>query len=136
MGTWQELDHTADLALRVAGVDLADLFATAARGMASLLVEPEAVTLSESALVTLSAPDVETLLVDWLNELLYLGERGKALSVYTAFEFATLTPTSLRATAYGGAVDHYEAVVKAATFHNLEIRKTPEGYETEIVFDT
>ncbi|MDY0020438.1 MAG: archease [Anaerolineae bacterium] len=136
MGSWQELNHTADLALHVSGVDLADLFATAARGMAALLVDPEAVALSESVTVVLAAPDVETLLVDWLNELLYLGEREETLSVYTTFEFESLTPTALRATVRGGGVERYAGVIKAATFHNLEVRQTPEGYETEIVFDT
>ena len=134
MGRWQEIEHTADLALHVWGDDLPDLFATAARGMFSLLVDLAAVPSTQTLQVTLAAPDVETLLVDWLNELLYLGE-GERLAAYVEFEFAVLTPTALQATVRGGAVSEYCSYIKAATFHNLEVQVTPEGYETEIVFD-
>ncbi len=135
MGRWQEIEHTADLALHVWGGDLPDLFATAARGMFSLLVDLAAVPATQTLPVTLAAPDVETLLVDWLNELLYWGEREQ-LAAYVEFEFAVLTPATLQATVRGGAVSEYFSYIKAATFHNLEVRVTPEGYETEIVFDT
>lgn len=135
MGRWQELEHTADLALHVWGADLPDLFATAARGMFSLLVNLAAVPSTQTLTVTLAAPDVETLLVDWLNELLYWGERER-LAAYVEFKFAVLTPTILQATVRGGAVSEYYSYIKAATFHNLEVRVTPAGYETEIVFDT
>ena len=136
MGRWEEQDHTADLALRIWGDDLPDLFATAAKGMVSLLVVLEETTKTLAESIELTAPDVEVLLVDWLNELLYLGERGATLTVYTDFKFRELTPTYLRAVAHGRKVDHYDVVIKAATFHNLVVRKVDKGYETEIVFDT
>jgi len=136
MGHWEERDHTADLALHVWGEDLPDLFAAAAKGMASLLVDLAQVPTTQRESVVLAAPDVETLLVDWLNELLYLGEMGETLSAYVAFEFQVLTPTSLEAVIYGGPVAGYREGIKAATFHNLAVRRTAEGYETEIVFDT
>ncbi len=135
MGRWQEIDHTADLALHIWADDLADLFATAARGMFALITEVEAIPLVRERTLTLEAPDVEMLLVDWLNELLYLNEaEGVA---YVAFEFAQIAPTHLRATLRGGPVAVYVNYVKAATFHNLRVRRTgAAGYETEIVFDT
>jgi len=133
MGRWQEIEHTADLALHLWAADLPDLFATAAQGMFSLFIVP-ADTLSETKTLALTALDVETLLVAWLNELLYLVEvEGLA---FTAFEFAQLTTTQLEATLRGGPVLEYTGYVKAATFHDLRVVATPEGYETEIVFDT
>ncbi|MGC9356928.1 MAG: archease [Anaerolineae bacterium] len=134
-GRWEEVEHTADLSIHVWGEDLEDLFATAAQGMFALLVDAEEISTTERVSIVLDAPDVETLLVDWLNELLYLGERGEGLRAYVDFEFELLTSTSLRATARGGPVERYESYIKATTFHNLEVRSTPEGYETEIVFD-
>lgn len=134
MGRWQEIDHTADLALRLWGDDLEDLFATAARGMFALLVDLEHIPLVEERWLTLQAADVEILLVDWLNELLYWGERG-GLAAYREFKFVELTPTSLRVRVRGGPVIAYHGYIKAATFHNLEVRVTEAGYETEIVFD-
>lgn len=133
MGRWQEIEHTADLALHFWAADLPDLFATAAQGMFSLFVVP-ADRLSEIKVLKLTALDVETLLVAWLNELLYLVE-VEGLT-YAAYTFAHLTPTQLEATLYGGPVLEYTGYVKAATFHDLAVVVTPEGYETEIVFDT
>ena len=134
MGHWQEIEHTADLALHLWADDLPDLFATAARGMFSLFVEVDDAAPVETTTLTLTALDVETLLIDWLNELLYLLEvPGIA---YTTFEFAALTPTALTATLRGGPIATYGGYVKAATFHDLAIVATPAGYETEIVFDT
>jgi len=134
MGRWEERDHTADLCLHVWGADLKDIFATAARGMFALLADLESVPTSDSAKLCLEAVDAEALLVDWLNELLYLSEQDH-LTAYVVFDFDKLTPTSLQARVQGGAVETFRTYIKAATYHNLEIRETVEGYETEIVFD-
>lgn len=134
MGVWEEIDHTADLALRVQGRDLADLFVTAAEGMFSLMAALEQVEPVHEVSLHLSAPDVETLLVDWLSELLYLSElRGL---VFVRFELDTLSETEIAARAQGGPAGEYRAAIKAVTYHNLAVRLTSEGYETEIVFDT
>ncbi|MBN2392678.1 MAG: archease, partial [Anaerolineae bacterium] len=134
MGRYQEIEHTADLALHLWATDLPDLFATAAQGMLSLFVEVDDAAPVETAELTLTALDVETLLIDWLNELLYFVEvQGIA---FTMFEFTELTLTALAATLRGGPVWTYTGYVKAATFHDLSVLATPAGYETEIVFDT
>ena len=73
MGRWQEVEHTADLAVCVWGQDLPDLFRTAAQALFSLSVDSGPGIASETT-VNLSAPDVASLLVEWLNELLYLSE--------------------------------------------------------------
>ena len=115
MGRWQEIEHTADLAMHFWAADLPDLFATAAQGMFSLFVVPAA-KLPATKVLTLTALDVETLLVAWLNELLYLVEvEGLA---FTGSVFTQLTPTQLEATLRGGPVLEYTGYVKAATFKN------------------
>ncbi|HOT93509.1 MAG TPA: archease [Anaerolineae bacterium] len=134
MGHWQEIEHTADLALHVWATDLADLFATAAQGMFAFIIGDETVAHTHTLTIKLEALDVETLLVDWLNELLYQTE--VAGLAFTSITFECLTPTHLVAEVHGGPISRYSRYVKAATFHNLAIIQTPEGYETEIVFDT
>ncbi len=134
MGRWEPVNHTADLALHIWADDLPDLFNTAAQGLMSLITEPERLRAEQTQILALEAPDVETLLVDWLNEWLYLSE-VHSLGFVTA-EFDELSETRLRARAQGGAWPGYTSYVKAATFHNLQVRRTSSGYETEIVFDT
>lgn len=131
---FEEIDHTADLSIRVWGSDLAELFTNAAYGLAhQLAVDPDSIPAAVERQVELEAYDVETLLVDWLDELLYLGEQAAA--VFTAFDVVEITDHRLRAVVRGGPPAEHRSAVKATTFHELEIVQTGEGYETTIVFD-
>jgi SHS2 domain-containing protein len=133
VGRWQEIDHTADLALRIWGDSLTDLFAQAARGMFDLAVTCDATGVKVERHLALEAPDVEALLVDWLNELLYLSEIDNV--AYLAFEFVACTSTQLRARLFGLPILERRRAIKAATYHNLEVVAREAGLETEVVFD-
>ncbi len=130
---YEEIEHTADIAIRIRGRDLAELFANAAYGMACQLADPGAVEQSNEQHIELDAYDTETLLVSWLEELLYLGERDEC--VFCDFDMQQVTPTQLRATARGGPVEEFGAHIKAVTFNELEVVRSGAGYETSIVFD-
>ncbi len=130
---FEEIEHTADVALRVWGRDLAELFTNAARGLAWLLAESGTVPPMAEVPLELTAYDVETLLVSWLGELLYLNERDDV--VFTDFDLQEVTPTRLRGTARGGPARETRRHIKAVTFSEMEIRRTGAGYETTIVFD-
>lgn len=133
-GCFEELEHTADAAVRVWGRNLAELFANAARGLAAQLAEePGRVKPVIEHRIELEAYDVETLLVAWLGELLYLGERDGV--VFVDFEVDGVTETHLRAVARGGPVQEYRRYVKAVTFNELKVVQTEEGYEATVVFD-
>ena len=133
MKSFEEMEHTADRAIRASGCTLEELFTNAARGMFSLMADLEELTPTVSRPINLEAFDLESLLVDWLNELLYLQESEG--EIYTDFHIAAFSPTKLEATVSGAKAEPHKAKVKAATFHNLAIEKTPEGYIATIVFD-
>ena len=129
---FEEIEHTADPAIRVYGRDMKELFANAACGMFALMAEPSKETTCERE-VTLEANDYEGLLVDWLNELIYLHEvEGET---YSQFAIETLLPTKLKAHVIGGPTKHKTKAIKAATFHDLAIEETPSGLVATIVFD-
>lgn len=130
---FEEIEHTADIALHVWGTDLADLFANAAYGMASQLTDVEEISPTDEEKIALEAEDVEILLVDWLSELLYRGERKN--HVYIEFEIQKVTERELQAVARGGTVETHHTHIKAVTFNELEIVQTEKGYETTVVFD-
>jgi SHS2 domain-containing protein len=130
---FEEVEHTADLALKVHGHSLEEIFANAAYGLFSLMADLANLSASVSREVHLGAPDRESLLVDWLNELLYLHEvEGE---IYIRFEIETLSSTALSAIVWGAKMTASKLTVKAATFHDLEIRETEGGYMTTVVFD-
>jgi len=132
-GRFEQVEHTADLALRVFAESLDELFATAASAMFSQLADLTRVVATSQVQVVLEAPGAESLLVDWLNELLYLHEtRGE---VYTEFTFDELSRRRLRATVCGGKAAQTYTIIKAATYHDLSIREAHDGLVATIVFD-
>jgi len=132
---YQALDHTADVSLRAWGPTLPALFEQAARGMMAQMLNLTVVPRTLRRRVRVEAQDRESLLVEWLNELLYLREvEGETLPYARVTQ---LTDTMLEAEAEGGEVAE-EAIfhpIKATTYHELAIRETPAGYEAVIVFD-
>jgi len=130
---YEEVEHTADAAIRAFGRDLPELFANAAYGMFDLLADMEELRPTIEREVSLEAPDLETLLVDWLDELLYLREAHG--EVYKEFEISTLSPTELRAVAKGGKRFVPRMDIKAVTYHDLKIEKMEQGYVVTVVFD-
>ncbi len=133
MKRFEEVEHTADIAIHVWGRDLAELFANAAYGMACQMADPETVEQTVEQHIELEAYDTETLLVSWLGELLYLGDRDD--HIFTDFDILEISPTRLRAVVRGGPAQEHHGHIKAATFSDMEIVHTDAGYETEIVFD-
>ena len=131
---WEEIPHTADLSLRVWGDDLRDLFENAARGMLELMGGPPAenLPLTERS-YSLCAPDWETLLVDWLTELLYLAEDDEVLA--SSVDVIKADDLCLQARVTGWIGGRFDKLIKAVTFHDLAIVSTGRGYEVVIVFD-
>jgi riboflavin kinase/FMN adenylyltransferase len=140
---FRELEHTADRALRVWGKRLADLFAGAARGMCSLMGDLEGLGPEIWRTIRLEATDLETLLVEWLNELLYLIETEGLLfvdcRVETVGEPAAVgdgaAGVTMVAHAGGATAPVTKAHIKATTFHNLELVEDATGWSTTITFD-
>lgn len=130
---FSELEHTADWAFRVRAESLPALFVAAARAMYRLAgVELASGPRSEREII-LRGVDAESLLVAWLNELLYLGESERL--AFDEFEILTLTGEELRARVRGAPASAWGKYVKAATYNDLAIRRTEQGYETAVVLD-
>lgn len=130
--SWNEIAHTADWALHVQAPDVPGLLATAALGMYALmevrLLPTEAVTRP----IHLTADDLETLLVSFLSELLYLCDDQRL-----AFESFDLhvSGRELSGTMGGGRIAGRRKEIKAVTYHNLRVCSSESGFETTIVFD-
>jgi len=129
---FEEIQHTADWALRVRAADLPGLFVEAARGMNALtgvqLAEgPRAQRTFEAA-----APDAEGLLVSFLSELVYMAEQERL--AFDRFEIKVEGQT-LRVELEGAPIVSMNKTIKAVTYHNLQIRQSGRGFEVEIVFD-
>ena len=135
---FEEIEHTADLAIRAYGRDLAELFQNAAHGMFSLLADTEGLTTDQVRTIEAVADDREGLLVGWLGKLLLLYEME--LLVFVDFRVEAISEQSLRARVCGTQLEagdeRLTGAIKAATYHGLEVMQTDEGFCAEVVFDT
>lgn len=131
---FETIDHTADWALRVFGIDMAQLLLNAATGMTTLLVE-DLTGIAENVKrhVILDSLDAESLIVDWLTELAFWAE--SELLVFSRIVLKDVTETHLEAMLAGDYVPTLAKHIKAVTYHDLEITKTNFGLLTTIVFD-
>jgi len=131
---FEEVEHVADAALKVYGRDWGELLVNAAHGMFSLMADCQDTQASTQHEISLRATDREILLVDWLSELLYLHEMENV--VYTSFEIVQASPCALQAIVKGTDRWKPQTAVKAVTFNDLHIKRTPQGYTATVVFDT
>lgn len=133
MKRFEEIDHTADWAFRAYGRDLEELFENAAYALFALEDVAPGGDASVSREVKVGGIDYESVLVNWLSELLFLQEtRGET---YRRFTINHLTPTELDATIEGGPSGPLNKFVKAVTYHDLKIERTPEGWRATVVVD-
>jgi len=130
---YYEIPHIADLALHVGGSSPEELLLHAAQGLTALMrCEPARESEPVEYQIELSAPDLESLLIDWLNEIIYLATEK---SFYpNKFGIAAIVNNTLRATVGGSSPARICQYVKAATFHGLALANTA-GYQVTIVFD-
>lgn len=131
------LDHTSEITLHVGAENWPGLLAEAGRGLAELLlrgVEPEvAPGDTEWRVLEVSSHDRESLLVDWLNEIVFIAETG--LWVPVEIEVEEVSEIHLKARARGVTVEEPSSLVKAATFHDLHVRDLPDGLDAEVILD-
>lgn len=130
------LEHTADVGIEAYGADIRDAFVNAARGMFSLIVEPSSVKEVEYRDIEITAPDEESLLVTWLNELIYLFDTETML--FSRFDIIELGAGRLKARVCGESVDKnrhtMKTGIKAATYHMVEVVRD-NGIRAKVLFD-
>jgi len=137
------LDHTADAAVRLRSPTEAALFQDAAAAHVAIVLDLGASAPVGTGLLrplVLEAEDPEALLVDFLNELIFLFDTERFLTGRVDVEHVRLEkPARLQAKLLGEVHDparhSARTEVKAATFHDIEIRRTPAGLEAVVVFD-
>lgn len=134
---YESFEHTADVGIRARAADLDALFAETARGLFALMVDDlGAVEPVHEVTIDLEGTQVDFLLFDWLNELLFRFDcEGLLFGDFNVH----IHETSLHATARGEPIDRarhqlaYE--VKAITYHGLRVEQADGGWLAEVIVD-
>ena len=134
---YRQIAHTADIAYRIDGDSLAEIYVNAAHALVATMTDRRRLRTKETRNIEVEAPDREALLVTWLNYLLYLYDVDGFLG--RIFEILELSEERLWARARGEKFDPERHVgktaVKAATFHHLEITPRNHGWQATVIFD-
>lgn len=124
---WEDFPHGADVGVRGRGRTLEQAFEQAALALTGVLTNAD-IENQTAVEVECDGPDVEVLLVEWLNAIIY--EMAVRNMIFGAFK-VTLSGLHLRATMWGEPVDqtkHMPACEpKGATFTSLRVAQEPDG---------
>ena len=137
MVRFEVFDHTADVGIIAYGEDLKEAFANAAYGMFSQIADLQEVKEDVKRDIIIQSSDQEALLVDWLNELLYLLDVDHI--IFSRFDITELSQNSLQAKVYGEKIDtsrhQLKTSVKAATYHMLKVETKKSGARVQFILD-
>jgi SHS2 domain-containing protein len=135
-GGFELLEHTADVGIRARGATMREAFEQATLGLAEVLGAWRPDEEGDRVPIALEGDDPGGLLVDWLNEVLYLHEvREAALAGVRVDRVGdghlegqvTLVPLGDRPA---------EGIsVKAATYHHLRVEPENGGWLVEVYLD-
>lgn len=140
--SYEIIEHTADIGLKLRTKDLPSLFRDAAAGFFSLLTDPPSLERSQPVFyheveVNFQEDNAEDLLMRWLQELLFIFSVRRF--VLTECHFVTLTPMMLKLKARAVRFDPKRHVsrheIKAVTHHRFRVAQVRGGWEAEVIFN-
>jgi SHS2 domain-containing protein len=136
MGRYRILEHTADMGIEASGETLEEVLVQAARGVMEIISGAAALPREERT-VEISAGEGGELLVNWLNEILFLFDSERFFPAEFVIEQAT--ENRIRARIVGEHFDPQrhpvDREIKAATYHQLKLEQGKEGWRARVYLD-
>ena len=133
---WEHFSHAADVGIRCFGSSVAQAFEQAALALSAVVFYLDTVQARQRVVLNCEAPDAESLLMDWLNKLIFEMSTRKMLFSRYAVE---IEGGRLHAQAWGEPIDrtrHEPAVeIKGATCTELCVRNQDGGWMAQTVLD-
>ena len=130
---YKPLDHPSDVGIIAFGKDKKEVFENAAYGMFSLMADLDRVENKETFQIKVAGDNTDSLLINWLNELIFYEDSKKVL--FKEFKIKKITGKRLEAKASGEKINmdkHFiYRPIKAATYNQLQISQN----QARIVFD-
>lgn len=130
---YQFLEHTGDIKLKAWGQNPENLFQNITLGMLEILKPEIKKGEMKKRKIEVRAENLELLLVDFLNELLYQMDINQ--EAYQDFKFKIFDNKKIEAELSGKPLKSFGLEIKAATYNELKIQKKDNLWQGEIVFD-
>ncbi len=133
MKKYEILEHKADLKIRIFGEGKEELFLNA---ILAIRENQRAIISMKDAKrkIKVSSPDLPSLLVDFLSQVLYLSQVNK--ENYNNIKFKKLSNIRLVAEISGKKVESFGEEIKGVTYHDLDIHQEKDGtWQATVLFD-
>jgi SHS2 domain-containing protein len=129
---------TADVCFVAYGKDLNECFANSALAMFEVMVNTKQILPRVERKVEVSAQDLQALLFEWLNELLfYYGSENLAFSKFSVE--VDEKKFKVHATCWGETIDperhETRTEVKACTMHKIKVEKIKDKWKAQVILD-
>lgn len=134
-------DHTADVGFEIEAPALSQLFEEARAALLMTVFERPPERGGQERRIRLSAPDLETLMVRWINELVYLIQIASFTPIHSQIEAQGTGEESceLEARLAGCEPDleahGWQGEIKSATFHGLSVERVGKLWRAQIILD-
>ncbi|MFC1546489.1 archease [bacterium] len=136
---YEKIEHTSDIGLRIFGSTLDELFVHAVHGVYDLAqIKGKESCIEQQEHISIHGHDIEALLINLLNEIIfklytkkvtykniYISIQGKDKDKVLNFKAETELFKSIDC----------ETEIKAATYHNIKVKKQGNIFTAEVIFD-
>ncbi len=134
MKKYEILEHKADLKIRAFGETKEKLFLNMLLGMTSGLRPKIKNQKPKIKKIKVKSLNLETLLVDFLSEVLYLSQVNK--EVYLKAKFKKFSDTEIEAELFGQKIERFGEDIKAVTYHSLNVHQEKDKtWQATVLFD-
>ena len=131
------IEHTADIGLEIYGATVTELFVNAAASVMSIITDTTTLEKRKKFMVSLDAQNTEELLIAWLNELIFYCSARQFLTKEVVI--TSIDDKRLKAQLCGEVFDKDRHIidreVKAATYHELSVKKENDAWKARVIFD-
>jgi SHS2 domain-containing protein len=134
--SFEVLEHTADIGFRAWGDSCETMIENASAALVFIALDPDVIEPREAFPIAAMGEDRETLLVNWLNEVLYYID-GRLIAL-RRFQVQRLEETEAAGLAWGeprSETHHARLIVKGVTYHQLKIERLADKWQCEVYLD-
>ena len=130
---YKEVEHTADISLKVWSTTIEELFVQAVEGFNSIVeINPNNENSGVMEDFSFQEYDLESMLVALLSECNYKIQQDL---IFVVVKEISIANGILVGKFFKRKLESFKKEIKAVTYHNLKIQKSSQGYSVTIVFD-
>lgn len=134
MKKFEFLEHTADIKFRAFGKDVEEVFENVVLAISEIISRENEIKSKNKKQIEVEGHDKESLLYNFIEELLYLLEVEKFV---VSNAKVSIKDDKLEAYIYGDYVKNYKNLdhIKSPTYHEMYVKKIKNGWGAQVVVD-